>query len=198
MKEYAVRRGGRGDLADAAAVQLDTPMWGGASGVAAQARLCYDDEALYVALSATEREIRAENTRMWQEPCEDSCLEFFFCPVPGDRRYFNIEFNPKGLMFLGLGTCIGDLVRLWPLQDDPFAFRGRMTEDGWSISYAIPHDFVRRFFPAYDPRSGAVLRGNFYKCGDKTAHPHYLVWNPMPEECHTFHCPDYYGALRFL
>ena len=97
----------------------------------------------------------------------------------------------------GLGTGIPDLVRLWPLQEDVFRFESRRTQGGWEISYAIPHAFVSRFFPGYAPAAGAELRGNFYKCGDKTVQPHYLVWNPIPEEKHTFHSPVDFGRLIF-
>ncbi|MBQ9392421.1 MAG: carbohydrate-binding family 9-like protein [Oscillospiraceae bacterium] len=197
MKTYLIRPGSRRQLPEMEVAVMDLPLWGGSAGVSAAAQLCYDDTALYVRLQASEREIRAENTEVWQEPCEDSCLEFFFSPMPGDLRYFNVEFNPNGLMFLGLGTGIPDLVRLWPLQEDVFRFESRRTQGGWEISYAIPHAFVRRFFPGYAPAAGAELRGNFYKCGDKTAQPHYLVWNPIPEEKHTFHSPVDFGRLIF-
>ena len=197
MKEYTIRRGGRSDLPHMPLAAIDVPLWGGNFGVSAEAQLCYDEKALYVRLRAAEAEIRAENTEIWQEPCEDSCLEFFFCPLSGDRRYFNVELNPNGLMFLGVGAGIDDLVRLQPLERDPFSFRAQRTADGWEITYAIPHAFVRRFFPAYAPCAGTAIRGNFYKCGDMTVHPHYLAWNPVNEAGHTFHAPDDFGALRF-
>lgn len=197
MNEYVIHRGTRADLDDMTPVVLQHALWGDSFGVSAWARLCYDDTALYVALGAREAAVRAENTESWQEPCEDSCLEFFFCPMAGDRRYFNVEFNPNGLMFLGLGSGMSDLVRLWPLQEDPFSFSRVFTPDGWEIRYAIPHAFVRRFFPAYAPAAGTVIRGNFYKCGDKTVHPHYLAWNAVSEAGHTFHAPADYGKLLF-
>ena len=197
MKEYTICRGGRDDLPRMPAAAMDVPMWGGSFGISAEAQLCYDDESLYVRLRAAEAAIRAENTQSWQQPCEDSCLEFFFCPVAGERCYMNVELNPNGLMFLGVGTGIDDLVRIQPLQSDPFAFRAQTTADGWEITYAIPHAFVRRFFPDYAPCAGAVIRGNFYKCGDMTVHPHYLAWNAVNEAGHTFHAPDDFGVLRF-
>ncbi|MBO4853734.1 MAG: hypothetical protein J5482_01120 [Oscillospiraceae bacterium] len=197
MREYTIRSGSRDDLPRMPAAPIDVPLWGGSFGISAQAQLCYDSDALYVRLRAAEEHIRAENTEVWQEPCEDSCLEFFFSPVPGDRRYLNVEFNLKGCMYLGLGSCMDDLVRLVPDKGDPFAFRAQTTPDGWEITYAVPHDFVRRFFPAYAPRAGMVIRGNFYKCGDKTAHPHYLAWNPIRTEAPLFHVPDDFGTLRF-
>ena len=65
-------------------------------------------------LRARERDIRAEYTGLTDMPCEDSCLEFFFSPRPGDSRYFNIEFNPNCCMYLGLCDGRDALVRLLP------------------------------------------------------------------------------------
>lgn len=197
MREYTICPGSREDLTRMSAAPIDIALWGGSFGIRAEAQLCYDDEALYVRLRAVEERIRAENTEVWQEPCEDSCLEFFFAPIPGDRRYLNVEFNLNGLMYLGLGTCMDDLVRLVPDKGDPFDFRAHTTADGWEINYVIPHDFVRRIFPDYAPYPGMTTRGNFYKCGDATVHPHFLAWNPVRSPEPLFHAPDDFGTLRF-
>ena len=198
MNTYFVQRGSRESLIHAEKAVMETSLWGGNAGVSAFGQLVYDEKALYVRLEAVEAHIRAENTEVSQEPCEDSCLEFFFSPVPGDRRYFNVEFNPNGLMFLGLATGIPDLVRLWPMEADLFAFSSEHTEGGWAITYEIPHEFIRRFFPSYEVKPGIAIRGNFYKCGDLTERPHFLAWNPFPEERHTFHDPDNFGEFCFV
>ena len=39
------------------------------------------------------------------------------------------------------------------------------------------------------------LRATFYKCGDKTAHPHFLSWNPVGTPAPDFHRPDFFGEL---
>ena len=46
--------------------------------------------------------------------------------------------------------------------------------------------------PANLPHS---IRANFYKCGDKTAHPHYLSWSPIDTPKPDFHRPDFFGEL---
>ena len=38
---------------------------------------------------------------------------------------------------------------------------------------------------------------NFYKCGDKLQTPHFLSWNPIDLEKPNFHCPEFFGMLRF-
>ena len=44
---------------------------------------------------------------------------------------------------------------------------------------------------------GDVIKGNFYKCGDKTAHKHYLSWSPIDLDSPNCHCPEYFGVIRF-
>ncbi len=165
--------------------------------ISAQAQLCYDDNALYVRLSAVESQIRREYTGLLDEICEDSCLEFFFSPVNGDRRYFNLECNPNGAMYFGFGSGINDLVRL--IQEEPVVTpKGQRAADGWEVTYAIPHAFVRRFFPDYSPAPGGSIRANCFKCGDKTVQPHYLSWNPVvPLPRAAFHNPDCFGIMHF-
>jgi hypothetical protein len=39
------------------------------------------------------------------------------------------------------------------------------------------------------------MRGNFYKCGDKTIHPHYGCWSPIELPKPDFHCSDFFGEI---
>lgn len=165
--------------------------------IAATAQLCYDEEAIFVRLAAKEANIRAEYTGVLDAPCKDSCLEFFFCPIYDDNRYFNIEYNPNCCIYLGIGTGIHDLIRLVPEADIPFSPKAIRTEDGWEITYQVPFEFVRRFFPDFAPISGTKIRGNFYKCGDLTVQPHYLCWNKITSKPVSFHRPCDYGVLEF-
>ena len=199
MKEYTIIR--RPDTlcwSDVPALCIDTPMHPLTAPVEAKAQLCYDDTHLYVRLTAVESNIRAEHKGLLCEICEDSCLEFFFSPVCGDLRYFNLECNLNGAIYLGMGTGIDDLIRLVFAEGAPFTPETKETENGWEVIHAIPHAFVRLFFPEYNPAPGYQMRANFYKCGDLTDHPHYLMWNPVPQAPRaSFHQPDKFGILRF-
>lgn len=196
MKTYIIpRRPENLDWSRIPALNIDTCLWTPPAEVEARAQLCYDENALYVRLSAREAHIRAEETGPVGSPCLDSCLEFFFCPDPRKNTYFNIEFNPNGCMFLGLGSDRYDLIRLLPLKEDPLEAVPVRTEEGWAITYRIGADFIRRFFPDFQLISGGMLRGNFYKCGDKTVQPHHYSWNPITQEKPDFHLPQYFGKL---
>ena len=164
--------------------------------ISAQAQVCYDDENLYVRLSAVETNIRAELFGLLDQICEDSCLEFFFCPIASDSRYFNIECNPNGCLFLGFGNNVQNLMRLIP-ENPPIQPVVKRTTDGWETVYAVPYTFIRQFFPDFSPAPGTQMRGNFYKCGDETVQPHYLCWNPVPMQNCAFHNPARFGILRF-
>ena len=179
------------------ALPIDNLCWTPEIDIAAQAQICYDENALYLRLSAKEAVIRAEHTGPVGMPCEDSCLEFFFSPIPGDDRYLNIEFNPNTCMYLGMGSGISDLVRLLPDSNNPLKPEAKRIDGGWEIVYQVPAAFVRRFFPAFAPVSGGTIRANFYKCGDLTPQEHYLSWNPMTSETPAFHRPCDFGLLTF-
>ena len=179
------------------ALPIDNLCWTPEIDITAQAQICYDEEALYVRLSAKEAAIRAEHTGPVGMPCEDSCLEFFFSPIPGDTRYLNIEFNPNACMYLGMGSGIHDLVRLLPDSNNPLQPCPQRIDGGWEIVYRVPSAFVRRFFPDYAPAPGGTIRANFYKCGDLTPQEHYLSWNPMTSETPAFHRPCDFGLLTF-
>lgn len=166
------------------------------ANVTACAQICYDDNVLYLHMWAKEANIRAEVTDPMGQPCQDSCLEFFFRPDPNDMRYFNIEFNPIACSFLGFGSCFEDLVRLHPMEEQ-FHPTVNRTDEGWEIFYSIPFSFIRLFFPKFAPETGRIIRANFYKCGDLTPIPHYYSWCIPASRPHGFHCPECFGTLIF-
>lgn len=197
MREYAAQHcNGMPNWADVPAINIDQKLHPTDANVTAQAQLCYDEHALYVRLSAQEEKIRAELTGTLDEICEDSCLEFFFCPTENDPRYFNIECNPNGCLFLGFGPNVEELVRLIP-ENPSIQPVAKRIPGGWETVYAIPYSFIRMFFPGFSPASGSTMRANFYKCGDKTEIPHYLCWNQVPQQRCAFHNPSAFGLVHF-
>ena len=179
------------------ALNIDTCLWLADAGISAQAKLCYDADAIYVRFDVKEANIRAEETGDIGRPCEDSCVEFFFCPMPENKYYFNIEMNTNLCTYLGIGSNRYDLCRMIQRNKNPLAAETVRTEDGWQLTYRIPVAFIQRFFPEFKAESGAMMRGNFYKCGDSTVQPHYYSWNPVETENPDFHQSAYFGKLYF-
>lgn len=197
MLEYTiVRNDGTINWDKVPSLTIGTQLWADQSvDISAYAQFCYDDQAIHAHLWARERHVRAEETGPAGRPFEDSCLEFFFSPVPGDPKYFNVEFNPNCCVYLGLGTGLSDQVRLVPLND-PLCPSARRTADGWEIFYHIPFSFIRFFFPAFEAAPGLPIRANCFKCGNLTVQPHYFAWNAVKSEEKNFHLPEHFGLMR--
>lgn len=198
MKRYTVAPCcGAPDWSAVEPLKIDTLQWTPADvDIRAEARMCWDEAAVYVCLRAFERAVRATHTGATDMVCEDSCLEFFLRPLLDDLRYFNFEFNANCALYLGFGSGMHDLVRL--LVEEPaelFAPGASRLADGWEIHYRIPAAFIARFFPGFALTRGQRLRANCYKCGDLTPQPHYLSWNPMRCDTPAFHRPDDFGLL---
>lgn len=174
---------------------IDQVLWTKDTGVRAQGQLCYDEENLYVHLSAVEKNIRAENTEPLSPVWEDSCLEFFFKMKDSDN-YFNFEVNPNGCMCIQYGpekTDRDDIVRRD--GDEYFDTHTDRTKDGWEVYYRIPLQFFRIICPDY--QFGGELLANLYKCGDKAQPKHYLSWNKINLPEPNFHCPEFFGRMIF-
>lgn len=180
------------------ALEIDHRYFETPEEIKAYAKLAYDEEAILVRLSTKEKKIRAVETGDLGSPCEDSCLEFFFSPMEGDLRYFNVEFNSNGCMYLGMGSYIGDLVRLLPGDGvNPFSYSINKEEGAWDITYRVPYEFIRRFFPTFEVYSGKRMRANCYKCADFSEPPHYMAWSPIVGEPFKFHRPECFGEMIF-
>lgn len=175
---------------------IATPLWGLPTDITAYAQLACGTDRLFVHLHADENAQRAENFGLLDQPCEDSCLEFFFRPVADDSRYLNIEMNPNCCLYLGLGTGREDLTRLLlPGGADALHADVKRCESHWDLYYELPFSVIRLFFPNFQPTG--TMYGNFYHCGDLTIQEHYLAWSPVGCAEPDFHRPDFFAPLVF-
>lgn len=177
-------------------LQVDNHQWLEPAPISVQAQICYDDSALYVKMAAVEPNIRAEGKCETDFPHLDSCLEFFFCPIPGNKQYINVEFNPNGCMFFGLGFPGNAAIRMLP-ERELLDIKTQRTDDGWFVTYQIPYDLIRHIFPDFRAQSGMKIRANCYKCGFETVQQHYITWNKVELPNPSFHCPDHFGEMIF-
>ncbi len=196
-KSYTIARiSGEPNWDGIASLDIDDAEWGDSFGISAHAKLCHDDQAIYVRMWAEEQDVRATYTP--DDPLancfEDSCLEFFLSPMVGDARYMNFEFNPNCALCNEIGTQKANRERLHP-ADDVLDVSSVRTDNGWEITYRIPFDYLRQYYPAFSGESGTQMRGNFYKCGNLTANKHYLVWNHVDSDVPNFHAPESFGTL---
>jgi len=70
-----------------------------------QAKLLYDDDAIYVIFRVEDRYVRAVAEKHQGPVYLDSCVEFFFAPADNvEKAYFNLEMNCGGTMLLHYQT----------------------------------------------------------------------------------------------
>lgn len=200
MREYrATRVNGAFDWQDIDVAALENRYFDTPDSYGAFAQLCYDDDNLYVRLVKTEEQTLLTESGILGMPCLDSCLEFFFCPMENDTRYFNIEFNAGGCVFFGVGSGVHDLMRLIPESGDTadwFSPEICRTEEGWELVLTVPCSLIRRVFADFEIKEGKTMRANFYTCADNTVPPHYLSWNAIEGEPFRYHRPECFGLIK--
>lgn len=167
----------------------------------------YTWEYLYLHFCVEEEGVRAVYARDLEPVNEDACVEFFVANAEG-TRYWNFEFNCIGCCNASERISKTEGVRR--LSDDERQAIGRYASLGgqpfgtraglqrWTLGVRIPLPLLH-ILPAMLTGGSAplVLRGNFYKCGDKTLCPHYLSWAPVASPVPAFHRPDCFAQLVF-
>lgn len=207
-------------------IAFDSPMWRDVPALAINqfhprssdhrprtlARIAYDPQSLCVRFDVEDRYVRSVATGYQQPVCRDSCVEFFVQPKP-DRGYFNLETNCGGTLLLyyiedptrtptgfakftpvplELASQITILHSL-PCHVDPEI----TTPTSWSLAYRLPLSILEHYVGRLGPLPGQSWRGNLYKCGDHTSHPHWASWSPVGDQLN-FHQPARFGDLCFL
>ncbi len=174
-----------------------------------EAKVVYQDDGLFVSFRVFDKYIRCVQTEYQSNVCTDSCVEFFVEPKPG-RGYFNFEINCGGTMLLYHCTRPDPNVKQEynPVPQEygsqvviyhslPKVVDPEIDQDTeWRIEYFIPFNIFVPYFGPLGRIPGQVWRANFYKCGDKTSHPHWASWAPLGEEFN-FHVPQYFAPLKF-
>ena len=138
-----------------------------------------------------------DNGNSW----EDSCCEFFVSD-PADGTYYNFELTCIGSLLAAKRTGRNEKADFTSAQQERVIRHSSLERKRWDVSdkvfswtvaLLVPFDLIG----VDEARLPGSLRVNFYKCGDLTAHPHFLSWNPVGTENPDFHRPDFFGELIF-
>ena len=164
-----------------------------------KALIAHDDERLLIRFEVSEKGSRAVCTESNGPVWEDSCVEFFV-KSPESDYYYNFETSCIGVGLAARRISRSDfahfteeemsrVIRRSSLPCAPFE-KGADETLEWSVELEIP-------FAVLDcgPRPGSLL-ANIYKCGDRTAVPHYLSWSPVLTPAPDFHRPEFFGRLE--
>lgn len=187
---------------DGALVPIDSINWPETFLYAPQAAayLGYDGKFLAISYEVLGYDLRALELEDNAHPWENSCCEFFV-EEPSGKEYFNFELVCNGSLLVAKGSgregrtqlpldVVGGIWRDGTLERKIYDERDK--EFSWGIAILIPLDLICGGGELPDS-----LRANFYKCANKSAHPHFLSWNPIKTPAPDFHRPEYFGRIVF-
>lgn len=165
------------------------------------ADLAYSEEGIVVHFFVRGLDLRTQSAGDGNYVHEDSCVEFFMQREAGES-YINFEFNAAGVCYASKHQTIKESS---PLSTEEYAsikristYQGQKLEErdqlyAWELTALIPWETMG-YATGERPSS---MRANLYKCGDLTAHPHFLSWAPIDEAQPAFHRPQFFGELHF-
>jgi hypothetical protein len=176
-----------------------------------QARLAHDGRELYAWFRVDDRFVRCVHTDYESDTYKDSCVELFVQPE-GRKGYFALEVNCGGafsLRYIEDPTRTPNRFAKWTAVSPGHASRIRVAHSmpalveperegpvTWWVTVAWPTDTMEPYCGAIGDLSAQQWRGNTFKCGDETSHPHWASWWPIGEALN-FHQPSYFGPLAF-
>ena len=160
-------------------------------------RLAYSEKALILLYKVYEEHVLGNvldnNGPVW----EDSCVETFI-QDPVNEGYYNIEVNCIATKLAAHRLSRTDFelfneeklaeIKCWSSLEHK---KTDLRDQEWTLLEIIP-------FSAIGLESApGHLNVNFYKCGDNCSRAHYLSWSPIGLPKPDFHCPEFFGKLRF-
>ncbi len=173
-------------------------------------KMLYDDSHLYGLFLVQDRYVRCIHTGFQAPVYEDSCVELFVQPR-SDKGYFNFEFNCGGALLASYVTdptrIDGRVAKTTPLSPEegrrvavysslPSIVEPEMEDEvTWLLEFSIPFALLTGYVRSLGKVEGREWRGNLYKCGNRTSHPHWASWSPLSDR--NFHAPWDFGALQF-
>ena len=169
-----------------------------------EVRIFYTEKGLRLRFKSYEQKIRAECLNMNDPVYNDSCVEFFFNPDPEHgAKYMNFEINPIGTLRLGFGPNRYSRTLIKNVSPKIFNIKPSLSAEThkdykgpfWIIEYTVPFIFIEQYYGKLSFQTGKRMKGNFYKCGDKTQFPHYGCWNRIDNPVPDFHRPEFFGDL---
>ena len=166
-------------------------------------KIAYCKNQILLKYYVIEETIMAKRTVVNASVYKDSAVEFFFSTEQGDG-YYNFEFNCIGTIKASYGEGKKNRALIDPeilkkikvkSSLGSLPFEEKMGGHQWEIMITIPkecliHDEDIRL-------KGLNGKANFYKCGDETAKPHFVTWNPIHTETPNYHQPAYFGNITF-
>lgn len=182
--------------------RFEFPWWTSGDRERTEARLLWDDEALYVSFRAFDRHVSAVLTERDDPVSRDDAVEVFIAPDTTDAdSYFNFEFNALGTILDR--SPLDDRSSDWNAEGVRVAVHvdGTLNDEEdvdrlWTTEIAIPFDSFDGFSPHLPPADGDVWRLNLYRTGG-AVNLQYIAWSDTRTETPAFHVPHRFGIATF-
>ena len=165
-------------------------------------RIGHTGTEIWLKFYVGEKHLRARETRTNGEVYKDSCVEFFISH--DGRNYYNFEFSCIGIIHLAWGSGRQNRKFVDPVMVEKIEiesslggapFNDRSGNFEWEMMIRIPlESFAYSHLLTFNELKATA---NFYKCGDETAEPHYVTWNPIKTENPDYHRPEFFGKVLF-
>lgn len=165
-------------------------------------RIGHTGNEIWLKYYVAENHLRARETNTNGEVYKDSCVEFFISP--DGKNYYNFEFNCIGTIHLAYGPGRNNRKFVDPETVEKIEiksslggapFNDKSGNFDWEMMIRIPLEVFA--YTNLKTFKGLKATANFYKCGDETAVPHYVTWNPVKTEQPDYHRPDFFGKAEF-
>lgn len=169
------------------------------------ARMCWDDECLYIGFDSVDTDIFATMTNHDDPIYREEVVEAFINPNCDLMHYYEINLNPRNVIFdayiVNTGTGPGDGTDFgWTCEGlrtavcvDGTLDNRADTDRGWTAEYAIPFAALKRG----TPKPGERWRVNLYRIDLEPEPREFQAWSPTLTPKPAFHIPRRFGTLFF-
>jgi len=166
------------------------------------ARLCWDDDNLYIAYDCEDRDVWSTYMQRDDPIFNQEACEAFLSPTGDLTSYFEINVSPRNVIFdstifvpnhpTGKSDASWDCEGLRTAVQVDGTLESRSGSDkGWIAEMAIP--FRGLGVPA--PQPGEQWRGNLFRI--ERSPLEYQAWSPTLCSPVNFHVPERFGMIVF-
>lgn len=181
--------------------QVEIYNWGCEYRPKTTATLCYvKDMGFALKMVCEEKNPLAKVIPLFGGVCKDSCMEFFanFKPNVENSPYINFEANSIGAMCCEIGEQ-GEGRKSFMLSDIEIPpIQTFIAEDKWGLILFISNDIIKSVYGNCEFKSGDIIKGSFYKCGDDTDKPHYASFVKIDFPHPSFHRPEFFAEMQII
>ncbi len=194
--QYIVHRVNEVNWSDIPCAEIESYTWGSEYTPRAYAQLAMvNGKGFALKMTAFEQDPLVRYHNYGDPVYTDSCLEFFVSFSNRSPLYMNFEMNSAGAYLSAVRTERKNKTSIDRLTDTMPKVTAGKADGAWTVEALFSFKTVRDLFGDCPFGNGYIFHGNFYKCGDETAVPHFGSWSPVLCEKPDFHRPEYFGTF---